>query len=141
MEDGTTFGKSTEHSLEIMFEDSLKSGNDSVLAIVCYPLQSDREDAENRWGKPFKDVMKLTPVERYGLLKKYIIDQGVNLEKTHITFFSPDTFKGVTPSRTEAYMPKKFVYFSEELDKPAIINKNEKFGNHPNCIETRITNR
>lgn len=135
------FGKEVEQSLDIMFEDSQKHDRDSVLAIACYPKQSDRNEAAQKWKKPYETVMKATAYETYMLVKEYIIKKGVDLTKTHITFLPPDLLSRKLPSRSESYLPKKFVFFTEYAPNDSTItNKNNRIQAHPFCIETKYTN-
>jgi len=136
-----TYDEQVEKSIDMMLNESEKSSHEPVFAIECYPRQSDRDEAEKRFGKPFDKIMKYTPYEEYMMLKERLLKKGVDLGKTHITFAPPDILFGVTPSRTESYIPDSFVFFTEQLPANQVItNKNNKFSNHPRCVETRFTN-
>ncbi|PIN81580.1 hypothetical protein COV13_00805 [Candidatus Woesearchaeota archaeon CG10_big_fil_rev_8_21_14_0_10_32_9] len=139
--DDGSYGAAVERSLDVMLENSVKHNIDSVLAIACYPLQADRARAEKNWKKPFAEVMQNTPFKRYMLLKEYLINKGADLNHAHITFCPPDTFYEITPSRTDSYLPKKFIFFTEEANGDKIIaRKNEQFGKHQYCVGVEKTN-
>ncbi len=132
-EDGT-FGEEIGRSIEVMLEDSEKTGRDAVIGLVVFPKKKDREDAAERWGIAYEEKMRHTPFETYSLLKSHLQVIGADLKKTHITFLTTDTFFGVKPSRSESYIPSTFVYFTEHgHGKPNIKKKLERFSALPGC--------
>ena len=140
-EDGT-FGSTVERSLEAMFEDSTRTEKDSVLLMVCFPRQSDRDAAAQRWKRPYEEVMKLTPFETYMKIKDYLVRQGVDLRKTHIVPMPADVVLGVPreQSRSESYLPGKYIFFTEPRNDGGVTDvKNQRMSTHPNCQETRHT--